>query len=55
MNALLGKVLALPGNHVILPGHGPPSTTDAERRFNWGVNSFEQNKTRKHRFTGEFN
>jgi glyoxylase-like metal-dependent hydrolase (beta-lactamase superfamily II) len=52
MNALLSKVLSMPGNYVILPGHGPPSTMDAERRFNWGVNSFEQNKTRRPRFTG---
>jgi glyoxylase-like metal-dependent hydrolase (beta-lactamase superfamily II) len=55
MNALLGKVLSMPGDYVILPGHGPPSTMGAERRFNWGINSFEQNKTRKPRFTGEFN
>jgi glyoxylase-like metal-dependent hydrolase (beta-lactamase superfamily II) len=54
MNALLSKVLSMPGNYVILPGHGPPSTMDAERRFNWGINSFEQNKTRRPRFTGEF-
>jgi glyoxylase-like metal-dependent hydrolase (beta-lactamase superfamily II) len=55
MNALLSKVLSMPGNYVILPGHGPPSTMDTERRFNWGINSFEQNKNRKPRFTGEFN
>jgi glyoxylase-like metal-dependent hydrolase (beta-lactamase superfamily II) len=54
MNALLGKVLSMPGNYIILPGHGPPSTLDAERRFNWGINNFEQNKTRQSRFTGEF-
>jgi glyoxylase-like metal-dependent hydrolase (beta-lactamase superfamily II) len=54
MNALLGKVLSMPGNYIILPGHGPPSTLDAERRFNWGINNFEQNKTRRPRFTREF-
>jgi glyoxylase-like metal-dependent hydrolase (beta-lactamase superfamily II) len=55
MNALLGKVLSMPGNYIILPGHGPPSTLNAERRFNWGINNFEQNKTRQSHFTGEFN
>jgi glyoxylase-like metal-dependent hydrolase (beta-lactamase superfamily II) len=54
MNALLGKVLSMPGNYIILPGHGPPSTLDAERRFNWGINNFEQNKIRRPRFTREF-
>jgi glyoxylase-like metal-dependent hydrolase (beta-lactamase superfamily II) len=54
MNALLGKVLSMPGNCIILPGHGPPSTLDAERRFNWGINNFEQNKTKRPNFTREF-
>jgi glyoxylase-like metal-dependent hydrolase (beta-lactamase superfamily II) len=54
MNALLSKVLSMPENYIILPGHGPPSTLDAERRFNWGINNFEQNKTRRMGFTREF-
>jgi glyoxylase-like metal-dependent hydrolase (beta-lactamase superfamily II) len=44
VSALRKKILALPGNYVVLPGHGPPSTLDAERRFNFDINSFEQQK-----------
>jgi len=39
VSSLRSKVLSLPGNYVVLPGHGPPSTLEAERRFNTG---FEQ-------------
>ncbi|MDR2069230.1 MAG: MBL fold metallo-hydrolase [Spirochaetaceae bacterium] len=44
MRALRGKILSLPGNYVIMPGHGPPSSLDAERRFNAGIQHFEQHK-----------
>jgi glyoxylase-like metal-dependent hydrolase (beta-lactamase superfamily II) len=46
MTALQNKILSLPGDHVVLPGHGPPSSLDAERCFNAGIQLFEQNKTR---------
>ncbi len=39
VSSLRSKILSLPGNYVVLPGHGPPSTLEAERRFNIG---FEQ-------------
>lgn len=35
--ALRGKILSLPGNFVILPGRGPPTSLAAERRFNAGL------------------
>jgi glyoxylase-like metal-dependent hydrolase (beta-lactamase superfamily II) len=54
MNALRAKVLTLPGNYVILPGHGPPSSMNAERKFNSGVLNFDRNQVRHKRFTGEF-
>lgn len=41
------KLLSIPGNLVVLPGHGPPSTLEAERRFNAGLEEAE--KTRKRR------
>ena len=45
INALRGKILSLPGDYTILPGHGPPSSLEAERRFNLDLNSFEQKKS----------
>ncbi|MDR1930654.1 MAG: MBL fold metallo-hydrolase [Treponema sp.] len=50
MNALRSKVLSLPGNYIILPGHGPPSSMDAERRFNWGIQRYEENKAKRPKF-----
>ena len=47
MNKLRGRLLSLPGDYIILPGHGPPSTLEAERRFNTEIISFDQNKIRK--------
>jgi glyoxylase-like metal-dependent hydrolase (beta-lactamase superfamily II) len=54
MDALRSKVLSLPGNFVVLPGHGPPSTLDAERQYNLGIRNYEQNKTQGPRFKVEF-
>jgi glyoxylase-like metal-dependent hydrolase (beta-lactamase superfamily II) len=54
VSALRSKVLSMPGNYILLPGHGPPSTMDAERNFNSGINNFERNKHRRSRFTLEF-
>jgi len=47
VNALHSKILSLPGDYTILPGHGPPSSLKAERRFNLGINSFEEQKNRR--------
>ena len=47
MDGLRSKVLSQPGNFVILPGHGPPSTLDAERRYNAGIQDYELSKNRR--------
>jgi glyoxylase-like metal-dependent hydrolase (beta-lactamase superfamily II) len=44
MRALRSKILALPRDYVVMPGHGPPSSLDAERRFNAGIQHFDQYK-----------
>jgi glyoxylase-like metal-dependent hydrolase (beta-lactamase superfamily II) len=54
MEALRSKILSLPGNFIILPGHGPPSSLDAERQYNAGILSYEQNKNKQPRFRVEF-
>jgi glyoxylase-like metal-dependent hydrolase (beta-lactamase superfamily II) len=54
MTALRNKILSLPGDFPILPGHGPPSSLDAERRFNAGVMLFEQRQTRRPSFREKF-
>jgi len=52
-SAIIRKILSLPGDYTILPGHGPPSSLEAERRFNLELNSFEQNKSRRPAFRFE--
>lgn len=47
MAALRSKILSLPGDFTILPGHGPPSSLEAERRFNTGIQRYEQNKNQR--------
>jgi glyoxylase-like metal-dependent hydrolase (beta-lactamase superfamily II) len=37
INKLRSRLLSLPGDYTVLPGHGPPSTLEAERRFNVGI------------------
>ena len=54
VSALRRKILSLPGDYTILPGHGPPSSLEAERRFNLDLNSFEQQKNRRPVFTVDF-
>ena len=41
VRALRTKVLSLAGDCVILPGHGPPSSLETERRFNAGIQHHE--------------
>jgi len=50
VNALRSRILSLPGNYLVLPGHGPPSTLEAERRFNAGFQRFEARKDRRPSF-----
>jgi hydroxyacylglutathione hydrolase len=40
--AIRSKLLSLPGDFVVLAGHGPPSTLEAERRFNAGLEAAER-------------
>jgi glyoxylase-like metal-dependent hydrolase (beta-lactamase superfamily II) len=54
VSALRKKILSLPGDYTILPGHGPPSSLEAERRFNLDINSFEQQRNRRPAFRFEF-
>ena len=54
ISALRRKILSLPGDYTILPGHGPPSSLEAERRFNLDLNTFEKQKNRRHPFRMEF-
>lgn len=36
-DALHKKILTLPGETIVLPGHGPPTRIEAEKRFNVGL------------------
>jgi glyoxylase-like metal-dependent hydrolase (beta-lactamase superfamily II) len=47
MNKLRARLLSLPGDYVVLPGHGPPTTLEAERRFNTEIINFDMNRSRK--------
>ena len=47
MNALQSKIFSLPGDYTVLPGHGPPSTLEAEKRYNAGINSFVENMKKR--------
>jgi len=50
VTALRSKIFSLPGDYTVLPGHGPPSSLEAERRFNLGLNVFDQQKNRRPAF-----
>ena len=54
MDGLRSKILSLPGDFVVLPGHGPPSTLNAERRYNAGIQNYEDNKQFRPRFRFEY-
>jgi len=47
MNNLRSRLLSLPGDYIILPGHGPPSTLEAERRFNADIFKYDQNRNKR--------
>jgi glyoxylase-like metal-dependent hydrolase (beta-lactamase superfamily II) len=53
MNKLRSRLLSLPGDYVVLPGHGPPSTLEAERRFNVDIFKFDQSRTKRPTFRVE--
>ena len=50
MTALRNKIFSLPGHHTIFPGHGPPTSLEAERRFNSGVNAYKDYVSRRPSF-----
>jgi len=50
MSKLRSRLLSLPGDYVVLPGHGPPSTLEAERRFNADIFDFDQIHTKRPAF-----
>jgi len=50
MNKLRSRLLSLPGDYTIFPGHGPPSTLEAERRFNVSINKYNEKKPRRPAF-----
>jgi glyoxylase-like metal-dependent hydrolase (beta-lactamase superfamily II) len=50
LNKLRGRLFSLPGEYTVLPGHGPPSSLEAERRFNVGISQFGVAQTRRPTF-----
>jgi len=50
MNNLRSRLLSLPGDYLVLPGHGPPSTLEAERRFNADIFNYDQNRSKRPSF-----
>ena len=53
-SALRSRLFSLPGDYTVLPGHGPPTSLEAERRFNFGLYHFDQQKNRRPAFRVEF-
>jgi glyoxylase-like metal-dependent hydrolase (beta-lactamase superfamily II) len=47
MGKLRSRLLSLPGDYTVLPGHGPPSSLEAERRFNIGITKYDEKNVRK--------
>ncbi|MCL2126716.1 MAG: MBL fold metallo-hydrolase [Treponema sp.] len=47
MNSLRSRLLSLPGDYTLFPGHGPPSTMEAERRFNAGIAQYNEMQNRR--------
>lgn len=50
MNRLRSRLISLPGDYVVLPGHGPPSTLEAERRFNTDILHYDHIRNRRPNF-----
>jgi glyoxylase-like metal-dependent hydrolase (beta-lactamase superfamily II) len=44
MAALQSKLFSLPDEIVLMPGHGPPSTVESERRFNTANTLYEKSR-----------
>ena len=54
INKLRGRLFSLPGDYTVLPGHGPPSTLDAERRYNVGITRYNETRIRRPSFKLSF-
>jgi len=50
MSRLRNRILSLPGDYTVLPGHGPPSTLKAERTYNAGIAQFKEERSRRPAF-----
>jgi len=53
MNNLRSRLLSLPGDYIVLPGHGPPSTLGAERHYNTDILNYDWNRTKRPSFRVE--
>jgi len=53
MDKLRSRLISLPGDYVVLPGHGPPSTLEAERRFNADILRYDKNRSKRPAFRVE--
>jgi glyoxylase-like metal-dependent hydrolase (beta-lactamase superfamily II) len=49
MMNLRNSILTLQPNVVVMPGHGPPTSIETERRFNVGMSHYEENLRRERR------
>jgi glyoxylase-like metal-dependent hydrolase (beta-lactamase superfamily II) len=47
MDKLRSRLISLPGDYIVLPGHGPPSTLEAERRFNADILRYDKNRSKR--------
>jgi glyoxylase-like metal-dependent hydrolase (beta-lactamase superfamily II) len=50
ISKLRGRLFSLPGDYTVLPGHGPPSTLEAERRYNIGITRHAETQNRRPSF-----
>jgi glyoxylase-like metal-dependent hydrolase (beta-lactamase superfamily II) len=53
-NKLRSRLLSLPGDYTVFPGHGPPSTLEAERRYNVNITRFNDVQNRRPSFKLSF-
>ncbi|MDR2491338.1 MAG: MBL fold metallo-hydrolase [Spirochaetaceae bacterium] len=42
ITTIQNKIFALSGDLIVLPGHGPPSTLNIERKFNVGIGLYQE-------------
>ena len=54
ISALQTKLLSMPGDYTIFPGHGPPTSLESERHFNIDLISYGQQKKRQPFFKFDF-